>query len=209
METSLVHTRPDTSKIDPFNGTFFKRWQERVYSAIDVVNLVNILTYPKPKSDSEDLSKWENGNKQVRHAILSTLTNELFDFYCQYKVAKEIWDALTKKYIVEDAGTQKYALGNFRKFQMTEDRDVSSQIHDYHMLVNDLVTEDIKLPEPFVVGYLIETLPDSWKVYKNSMKHKRKQTSLEDVIIHIRIEEQNKTRGKAKRAKELSSRQMW
>ena len=28
--------------------------------------------------------------------------------------------------------------------------------------------------------------------------------SLEDVIIHIRIEEQNKTRDKAKRAKELS-----
>ena len=56
---------------------------------------------------------------------------------------------------------------------MTEDRDVSSQIHDYHMLINELVTEDIKLPEPFVVGYLnYETLPDSWKDYKNSMKHK-------------------------------------
>ena len=170
------------------------------------MNLVNILTNPKPKSDFENLSKRENGNKQVRHAICSTLTNEFFDVYCQHKVAKEIWDALTKKYIVEDAGTQKYAIGNFRKFQMTEDKDVLSQIHNYHMLVNDLVTEDIKLPKPFVVGYLIETLLDSWKDYKNSMKHKRKQMSLEDVIIHIRIEEQNKTRNKAKRAKELSSK---
>ena len=104
---------------------------------------------------------------------------------------------MTKKYIVEDAGTQKYDIGNFRKFQMTEDRDVSSQIHDYHMLINDLVTEDIKLPEPFVADYLIETLLDSWKDYKNTMKHKNKQMSLEDVIIHIRIEEQNKTRDKA------------
>ena len=125
------------------------------------MNLGNILTYPKPKSDSEYLSKWENGNKQVRHAILKTLTNELFDVYCQYKVVKEIWDVITKKYIVEDAGTQKYAIGNFRKFQMTEDRDLSSQIHDYHMMINDLVTKDIKLPELFVAGYLIETLPDS------------------------------------------------
>ena len=90
METSLVHTHPNTSKIDPFNGTFFKRWQETVYSAIDVVNLGHILTDPKHKSDYEDLSKWENGNKQVRHVILITLTNELFDAYCQYKVAKEI-----------------------------------------------------------------------------------------------------------------------
>ena len=30
--------------------------------------------------------------------------------------------------------------------------------------------------------------------------------SLEDIVIHIRIEEQNKTRDKAERAKELSSK---
>ncbi|RVW45320.1 hypothetical protein CK203_092469 [Vitis vinifera] len=77
---------------------------------------------------------------------------------------------------------------------MSEDRVVSSQIHDYHLLINDLAIEDIKLPEPFVAGYLVEALPESWKDYKNKMKHKRKQMSLEDVIIHIRIEEQNRNR---------------
>ena len=138
METFIVHTRSDTSKINPFNETFFKRWQVRIYSTIDVVNLRHILTDPKPKSDSENLSKWENGNKQVKHVILSTLTNELFDVYCQYKLAKQIWDAMTKKYILEDAGTQKYVMGNFRKFQMTENRDVSAQIHDCHMLIKSL-----------------------------------------------------------------------
>ena len=125
------------------------------------MNLGHILTDPKPKSDFEDLSKWENENKQVRHAILSTLTNELFDVYYQYKVAKEIWDVMTKKRILEDDGTQKYAIGSFRKFQMIEDKDVSSQIHDYHILINDLVIEDIKLLESFVATYLMETFPNS------------------------------------------------
>lgn len=41
---------------------------------------------------------------------------------------------------------------------MTNNRDVSSQIHNYYLLINDLANEDVKLPEPFVVGYLIETL---------------------------------------------------
>ena len=45
---------------------------------------------------------------------------------------------------------------------MIADRDISSQIHDYHMLINDLITEDINLLKPFVVGYLIETHLDSW-----------------------------------------------
>ena len=63
MEASLVHTRPDTSKIDPFNGTFFKRWHERFFFAIDVVNLGYILTDPKPEDNSDLLPTWEMGNK--------------------------------------------------------------------------------------------------------------------------------------------------
>ena len=145
-------------------------------------------------------------DKQVRHAISSTISNKFFDIYCQFKVAKEIWDAINKKYSLKNAGTQKYAIGNFKIFQMTEDRDVSSQIHDYHLLINDLAIEDIKLPEPFVAGYLVETFLESWKDYKNNMKHKRKQMFLEDVIIHIKIEEQNRNRDNAEKVKELSSK---
>lgn len=56
-------------------------------------------------------------------------------------------------------------------------------------MVNNLENEEIKLLEAFVSGSLIEKLPESWKDYKNSIKHKKKQMSLEDVIVHIRIEE--------------------
>ena len=81
---------------------------------------------------------------------------------------------MNKKYILENARTQKYVIGNFRNFQMIEGRDVSSQIHDYHLLISDLAIEDIKLPKPFVVGYLVKTFREAWKDYKNNMKHKRK-----------------------------------
>ena len=60
---------------------------------------------------------------------------------------------MNKKYILEDVGTQKYVIGNFRNFQMTKGRDVSSQIHYYHLLINDLAIENIKFSEPFVAGY--------------------------------------------------------
>ena len=54
---------------------------------------------------------------------------------------------MNKKYILKDAKTHKYVIGNFKNLQMTMDRDVSSQIHDYHLLINDLAIEDIKLPK--------------------------------------------------------------
>ena len=80
------------------------------------MNLGHILTNPKLEDGSHLLPTCETGNKQVRHAILSILSNELFYIYCQFKVAKEIWNAMNKKYILEDAETQKYAIGNFRNF---------------------------------------------------------------------------------------------
>ncbi|XP_039119091.1 uncharacterized protein LOC120255315 [Dioscorea cayenensis subsp. rotundata] len=173
-------------------------------------NLAHILTEAKPdptsEAYSETLSIWEKRNKICRHTILSTLSNELYDIYCDLKTAKEIWNSLHKKYVVEDARNQKYAIGNFSDFKMTEDKDVSSQIHDYHVLVNELKNEEIILPDAFIAGFLIESLPESWKHYKNNLKHKRKLMTLEDIIVHIRIEEKNRQRDNADKIKEFSSK---
>ena len=116
MEASLDHTYPDTSMIDPFNETFFKRWQERVFLAIDVVNLGHILTDSKLEDGFDLLPTWETRNKQVRHAILSTLSNELFDDHCQYKVVKEIWDELSKKIYLGRYKNSKICHREFYKF---------------------------------------------------------------------------------------------
>ena len=39
---------------------------------------------------------------------------------------------------------------------------------------------------------VIEKLPPSWKDFKNYLKHKRKEMSLEDLIVRLRIEEDNR-----------------
>ncbi|GJZ32058.1 pol polyprotein [Tanacetum coccineum] len=46
--------------------------------------------------------------------------------------------------------------------------------------------------EAFQVAAIIEKLPPSWVDFKNYLKHKRKEISVEDLIVHLRIEEDNK-----------------
>ena len=82
---------------------------------------------------------------------------------------------------------------------MSDEKDIFSQIHEYHVLIDDLKNKNITLLEAFSAGALIEKLPDSWKDYKKELKHKRKQMNLEDVIIHFRIEEKNKERVKTEK----------
>ena len=64
MDAALTNTKsPDVSKIDVFNGSFFKRWQERVFSVLDVMNLADYLTKPKPEEGIENydnlVAEWE------------------------------------------------------------------------------------------------------------------------------------------------------
>ncbi|KAL0367632.1 UNVERIFIED_CONTAM: Retrovirus-related Pol polyprotein from transposon TNT 1-94 [Sesamum radiatum] len=48
------------------------------------------------------------------------------------------------------------------------------------------------LSESFQVAAMIEKLPPLWKDFKNYLKHKRKEMGLEDLIVRLRIEEDNR-----------------
>ncbi|OIS96469.1 hypothetical protein A4A49_58572, partial [Nicotiana attenuata] len=48
------------------------------------------------------------------------------------------------------------------------------------------------LPEKFAVGVLIEKLSDSWCDYKNNLKHKQKNFTIEEIVTHILIEDSNR-----------------
>lgn len=158
---------PDISKIEVFDGQNYRRWVERVHTVLDMHGVAWVLDNPKPPSeDKKRMDEWTYANKVCRHTIISTLSNELFDVYCQYKEAKKIWDNMNVKYTAEDAGKQKFVIGNYYHWEMTEDRDIKVQINEYHRLLEDLKAENIDLPDAFIAGLLIEKLPESWNDYK-------------------------------------------
>ena len=116
---------PDISKVE-FGGQNFKRWQERIYSILDMYGVVFALKQPKPETDdSKQLDSWSYTNKVCRHTIINTLSNELFDVCCSYKEAKDIWESMTLKYTAEDAGKQKFVIGNFYHWEMDDDKDIT------------------------------------------------------------------------------------
>ena len=48
------------------------------------------------------------------------------------------------------------------------------------------------LPETFQVATIVEKLPPAWRDFKNHLNHKRKELKLEDLIVRLRIEEDNR-----------------
>ena len=114
--TPTVFAKPfsDVSKIEVFSGQNFRRWQEHMSTLLDMYGVAMALSTSKPdESSAKQVEDWTYANKVCQHTLLSALSNDLFDVYCSYKEAKEIWDSLILKYTVEDIVRQRFIIGNY------------------------------------------------------------------------------------------------
>nr|GEV06818.1 zinc finger, CCHC-type [Tanacetum cinerariifolium] len=65
-------------------------------------------------------------------------------------------------------------------------------VQDLHILIHEIHAEGMTVSETFQIAAIIETLPPSWLDFKNYLNHKRKEMSVEDLIVRLRIEEDSK-----------------
>ncbi|KAK3016307.1 hypothetical protein RJ639_007627 [Escallonia herrerae] len=106
--------------------------------------------------------------------------------------AKALCESLERKYKTEDADSKKFVVSKFLDFKMVDSKTVISQVQEFQLILHDIHAEGMVLGESFQVAALIEKLPPTWKDFKNYLKHKRKEMKLEDLIVRLRIEEDNR-----------------
>ncbi|KAK8635369.1 hypothetical protein V6N13_004108 [Hibiscus sabdariffa] len=140
--------------------------------------------------------KYAKVNKTVRGHLLSHMSNKLFDMFHKERSAKVIWDTLEKKYGADDADIKKYVVGEWLRFKMTDEKPIMYQVHDYEKLVSDILAEGMKMCEVLQANVLVEKLPKSWSDYRNSLKHKKRDIPLEELVAHMKIEEANRLKDK-------------
>lgn len=55
------------------------------------------------------------------YIFISAFEDTLYDVYCNaYNTSKLLWEALDKKYKLEDVGTKKFLLGQFFGYKMID-----------------------------------------------------------------------------------------
>ncbi|TYJ96332.1 uncharacterized protein E5676_scaffold1970G00390 [Cucumis melo var. makuwa] len=82
-------------------------------------------------------------------------------------MVREVWDSLQKKYDTNEAGSKKYA-----------------------KIAHEIISEGMPLDEQFQVTVITDKLPPLWKDFKNTLRNKTKEFSLESQITRLRIEEE-------------------
>ncbi|GJR38873.1 pol polyprotein [Tanacetum coccineum] len=153
-------------KPEKFNGQNFKRWQQKMFFYLTTLGLARFLKETAPQV--EPPAEGQSSNAQA------------------------IQESLERKYKTEDAGTKKFVVARFLDYKMVDSKSVVSQVQDLQVLLHDIHAEGMTLSETFQVAAIIEKLPPSWVEFKNYLKHKRKEMSVEDLVVRLRIEEDNK-----------------
>ena len=119
--------------------------------------------------------------------------------YSSIKTGKELWDSLDKKYKKQDSETKKFIVGKLLDYKMMDSKTVLSQVQELQVILHEIHAKGMSVSESFQVATIIEKLPPSSKDFKNYLKHKRKEMRLEDLIVRLRIEEDNHSSEKSHR----------
>ena len=111
------------------------------------------------------------------------LTDSLYNVYTDKKTTKELLESLDRKYKTEDVGAKKFVVGRFLDYKMVDSKTVVSQVQELQVILHEIHAEGMMLSETFQVVAIIEKLPSAWKDFKNYLKHKIKEMSIEDLVI--------------------------
>ncbi|XP_019235109.1 PREDICTED: uncharacterized protein LOC109215491 [Nicotiana attenuata] len=205
--TAPATAMPPAEKPGKFSGVDFKRWQQKMFFYLTTLSLQRFIqedvpVVPEGTPDNERFLVTEalkHSDFLCKNYILSGLEDGLYNVYSVMKTSRELWNALEKKYKTEDAGLKKFVAAKFLDFKMIDGKSVITQVQELQVIVHDLLAEGMVINEAFQVAALIEKPPPLWKDFKNYLKHKRKETTLEDLIVRLRIEEDNKAAEKKSR----------
>nr|ABB46939.2 retrotransposon protein, putative, Ty1-copia subclass, expressed [Oryza sativa Japonica Group] len=148
------------------------------YSILSMLMLYTSSTVTRSTQITNEEAKFEVADCLFRGALISVLADSIVDVYMHMPSRKDMWDALQAKFRVSDAGSELYVMEQFYDYNMVDDRSVVEQ---------------------FVAGGIIAKLPPSWSDFATSLKHKRQEFSVTDLIGSLGVEE--KARAKDNRGK--------
>ena len=99
---------------------------------------------------------------------------------------------MEKKYKTEDNDTKNFVVGKFMDFVMVDSQTVITQVQSFQIILHDIHSEGMSLSESFQVAALVEMIPPAWKDFKNYLKHKCKEMTMDELIVRLRIEKDNR-----------------
>ncbi|KAL5827103.1 hypothetical protein ACOSQ3_018937 [Xanthoceras sorbifolium] len=111
---------------------------------------------PLPPTAPKEHVSWVENDFLCKNCILNDLSDDLYDYYNSNKSAKEIWDALQKKYDTEKTEAKKYVVSRYMKYQITDDKSIEVQSHALQKIAHEIIFEGLLVDLVLSIGMLLK-----------------------------------------------------
>ncbi|KAK1670135.1 hypothetical protein QYE76_058294 [Lolium multiflorum] len=91
---------------------------------------------------------------------------------------------------------------------MVNNRSVVEQAHEIQCIAKEVELLKCALPDKFVAGCIIAKLPPSWRNFATTLKHKRQEISVENLIASLDVEEKARAKDNTEKGEGQSSANM-
>jgi hypothetical protein len=185
-------------KPDPFDGKNFLIWKAKMELWLTAMSCFHTAEGKPVNLPPEDEAKFKAEDNLFRGAVISALDTKFQKSYIILPIGKELWDALVGKFGVTNAGSELYLMEQLYDYKMVENRSVVEQAHEFQALAKELELFPCPLPDKFVAGGTIAKLPPSWMDFATSLKHKRQEFNVEELIGTLDVEKRARTKDNGK-----------
>ena len=180
----------ESLRLEKFTSVNFKIWKSKVRLWFTAMHIWDMrLGKPEGVLTAEEQKKYDEANNLFVGCIISNLSDGLVRVYIDETEAKTLWDALVAKYDATDAGNELYLMESFHDYRMVNNRSVVEQTHEVQCIVKDLDLLKCPIPDKFVAGCIIAKLSSQWRNFATTLKHKRHEISVENLIATLDVEE--------------------
>jgi hypothetical protein len=193
---------------EPFDGIFYKRGHSKMILWLTAMNCYHAAQGKTEQFTHEEERMFDVADNLFRDAVIGALANKYVDSYLTCTSTKELCDALDEKFGVFDAGSELYIMEQLFDYKMIENRPVVEQAHEIQALAKELEQFPCVLSDKFVAGDIIAKLPPSLIDFTTTLKHKRQEFSVAELIGFLDVEERARAKDTREKGVETSSANM-
>lgn len=137
------------SKLEPLDVSNYCRWSQKLLIFFEQLEVTILAAQPTATAagSSFDSDKFEKGNHTICGHLLNHMNDSLFDLFISQNSVKVIWDTLDSRYGGDNEDRKKYMVGKWLQFQMSDDKPIMDQVHEYENLATNVLFEGMKMCE--------------------------------------------------------------
>ena len=139
--------------------------------------------------------EWTKLNKKARTSILLNLTDDVLYHVMKEKTAAETMAKLEKIYAKKSLENRMYVLMQLFTLRMAEGTEVEDHLRTFNRLVCKLVEIDEPMKDEYQACILLNSLPDSYKSFRDSVCAGRETINAETIISVLQSKAMRKKSG--------------